>query len=240
MDVLKFFVGGLLPYVATIVFLTAMLYRVLTWRKLPSPPMTLFPTPPPGCKASAMNTMKEAFLFSSLFKGDRALWFFAWGFHAILALIFLGHLRVVSDVDPLFMRMGMTEAGIQAISGGAGGAAGILILLAALVLLGRRLVIPRVKEVTGLPDIFALVLIGAILITGNIMRLGPEHFDLALTREYFVRLLTFQGVGDAEVLDNNVFLMHMGFAFLLFMYIPFSKLLHFGGIFFTHHLIRKH
>jgi nitrate reductase gamma subunit len=240
MNVLRLLVGGILPYVALTVFVVAMAHRILTWRKLPSPPMTLFPAPPPGGKANALNTVKEAFLFSSLFRGDRSLWVFAWGFHAVLALIFLGHLRVVTNVDGLLTSMGMTEAGIQTVSGAAGGAAGVLILAAALVLLGRRLIIPRVKEVSGFADLLALALIGAILITGNLMRFGSEHFDLALTREYFASLLTFSGVQDAEVLRNNVFLTHMALALLLFMYIPFSKILHFGGIFFTHHLIRKH
>jgi nitrate reductase gamma subunit len=152
----------------------------------------------------------------------------------------MGHIRVVTNVDSLFMKMGMTEAGIQAMSGGAGGAAGVLILLAAAVLFIRRLMIPRVKEITGFADLFALALIGAILITGNMMRFGAEHFDLALTREYFAGLATFSGIGDSELFSNNVFLTHMGLAFLLLMFIPFSKILHFGGIFFTHQLIRKH
>jgi len=240
MDVLRFAVGGILPYLALAIFLVAMVNRIRTWRKLPSPPMTLFPAPPVKGMANTRNTLKEALFFPSLYRGDRTLWVFAWGFHAVLVLIFVGHLRVVSTVDNLMLSLGMTEAGIQAMSGGAGGAAGVLILVSALVLLARRFVIPRVKEVTGLPDILALVLIGAILITGNMMRFGAEHFDLALTREYFASLVSFSGVGDAAVLTNNIFLIHMGLAYLLLMFIPFSKILHFGGIFFTHQLIRKH
>jgi nitrate reductase gamma subunit len=240
MDVLRLIVGGVLPYVAVTVFVVAMVWRVRSWRKAPSPPMTLFPAPPPDQGANTKNTLMEAMLFKSLFKGDRTLWFMAWGFHAVLALIFIGHIRVVSNVDRVLMSAGMTEAGIQTMSGGAGGAAGILILAAAVLLFARRMTVPRVREITGLPDLFALALIGAILVTGNVMRFGGEHFDLALTREYFANLITFQGVGDAAILQNGAFLIHMGLAFLLLMYIPFSKILHFGGIFFTHQLIRKH
>jgi nitrate reductase gamma subunit len=71
------------------------------------------------------------------------------------------------------------------------------------------------------------------------MRFGPEHFDLALTREYFASLVTFSSVSDAAVLQNNTFLLHYALALVLIMYIPFSNILHFGGIFFTHPLIRK-
>jgi hypothetical protein len=63
MDVLRFVVGGILPYVAVAVFLVAMTHRVLTWRAMPSPPMTLFPAPPPSQGANRVNTMKEALFF---------------------------------------------------------------------------------------------------------------------------------------------------------------------------------
>ena len=240
MDVLRFLIGGMLPYVAILVFVIAMVFRVRSWMRLPAPSMTLFPAPLPGGKATAVNTAKEAVFFRSLFKGDRPLWVFAWGFHVVLALIFVGHIRVISNVDRVFMSLGMTEAGIQGMSSGAGGAAGILILVTALVLLIRRMILPRVKEITSVSDVLALILIAAILITGNMMRFGSEHFDLTLTREYFASLATFGGVTEAAALQNGVFLIHMTLAFLLLMYIPFSKILHFGGIFFTHQLIRKH
>jgi nitrate reductase gamma subunit len=238
MDVLRFLVGGILPYVAAVVFVAAMVYRVYVWRKLPAPSITLFPAPETG-GANTMNTIKEVTLFKSLFKGDRLLWAFAWAFHVVLALIFVGHFRVFGNVDSVLMSAGMTEGGIQLMSGGVGGAAGIVILITALFLLIRRFVIPRVREITGIADIFALTLVGLILITGNMMRFGAEHFDLALTREYFANLVTISGVSDAAVLQNNVFLVHFGIALLLIIYIPFSKILHFGGIFFTHPLIRK-
>ena len=113
-------------------------------------------------------------------------------------------------------------------------------MVTALMLLVRRFTIKRVRDITSYGDIFALLLIGAILVTGNMMRFGEEHFDLAAARDYFAALATLSGVSDAAVLDNNVFLIHMGLALLLVMYIPFRKILHFGGIFFTHQLIRKH
>ena len=238
MEVVRFVVGGVLPYIAVAVFVVAMIHRIYKWKKLPSPSITLFPAPATS-RANAANTVKEAVLFSSLFKGDRFLWVFAWGFHVILALIFVGHFRVFANVDGVLVSMGMSEEGIQAMSAGSGGTAGVVIFVTAVVLLVRRLVIPRVREITSWGDHLALLLIGAILITGNIMRFGPEHFDLTLTRDYFATLASFGSINGAAALENNVFLLHMGLALLLVMYIPFSKILHFGGIFFTHQLIRK-
>jgi nitrate reductase gamma subunit len=240
MEILRVLVGGILPYVAVVVFATAMFYRVRAWSKAPQPAVTLFPAPHSN-GANIVNSVEEAVLFKSLFRGDRLLWLGAWGFHVVLALILVGHLRVFTNADAVLTKMGMSSESIGAMSAGAGGAAGIVIMVTALFLLVRRIAIPRVREITGFGDYFALALIGAILITGNMMRFGGEHFDLTQAREYFAALLTtFTGAMAMPVLENNVFLLHMGLALTLIMVIPFSKILHFGGIFFTHQLVRKH
>ncbi len=238
MDALRLVVGGMLPYIAVAVFLVAMILRISRWRKLPAPAMTLFPAPQSEA-ATRANTLQEAVFFKSLFKGDRVLWAFAWTFHAALFLILTGHVRVFANVDPMLNGVGMGDESIDAMSSGAGGAAGVVILVAACLLLLRRVVIERVREITGAVDYLALALVGAILISGNVMRFGPEHVDLTPIRDYFATLATFGGVGEAAALENGAFLVHMTLAYVLLMTIPFTKLLHFGGIFFTHQLIRK-
>ncbi len=239
MEIVRFIVGVVLPYVALVVFVGGMAYRLDTWRKLASPPMTLFPAPTNG-RANTVNTIQEVVLFKSLFKGDLVLWVVAWVFHAVLLLIFIGHFRVFANVDVLLTKLGMSEESIQAMSGFAGGAAGVAILLATILLLVRRMTLPRVREITGVADYLALLLIGAIIITGNMMRFSAEHFDLAITREYFGRLASFGNVTGAAALQHSVFLVHMCLALILILCMPFSKILHFGGIFFTHQLIRRH
>jgi nitrate reductase gamma subunit len=64
-----------------------------------------------------------------------------------------------------------------------------------------------------------------------------SHFDLSLTREYFLALFTFSG---ATMPQNGWFVAHYLLAQILIMYMPFSKLLHFGGIFYSEALIQKH
>jgi nitrate reductase gamma subunit len=239
MEILKFLLGVLLPYAAVAAFLGGMGYRVYRWKKLATPAITLFPAAPDE-GANVRQAVAEALLFRSLFRGDRTLWIMAWSFHAVLALIFLGHLRVFTNVDRLLAGFGMSETQIQAMSAGAGGAAGIAVAAAVVLLLVRRLSLPRVREITGAADYAILLLVGAILATGNLMRFGAEHFDLSRTRAYFASLAGFSGAGSLSVLDHGVFLVHMSLAFALIALMPFSKLLHFGGIFFTHHLVRKH
>jgi nitrate reductase gamma subunit len=185
-------------------------------------------------KSTLRGIIEEVLLFPSLFKGDRLLWSFSWIFHATLALVILGHIRVFAAfADTILMSLGMSTEGIDQMSATAGGAAGIVLLVAGVLLLVRRFTIPRVREISRSPDFLALLLLIAIIVTGDIMRFGA-HFDLEQTRIWAASLLTLSPI----VPMNNMFLLHALFAQLLIISIPFSKILHFGGIFFTQALIK--
>jgi nitrate reductase gamma subunit len=227
-----FFVGGILPYLAVIIFFAGMAYRIRVWIRTPQPgKMTLFP----AADSTFRGVLAETLLFPSLFKGDKVLWLFSWLFHATLALVFIGHMRAFTAViDRVLLSMGMTQAGIDTMSATSGGAAGIILLATGLLLLIRRFTIPRVREISGLPDFIAPLFLLAVIFSGNLMRLGP-HFDLEQTRVWALSLLTFSPV----IPQNGTFLVHAMLAFGLIMYIPFSKILHFGGIFFTQALVKR-
>lgn len=233
MNGFSIFVGGVLPYLAILVFVVGMIYRVRVWYKTPQPgKMTLFP-------AKEGDTLKqvlaETFFFPSLFKGDKTLWGFSWLFHVMLALIFLGHFRVVTGIlDTTLFSMGMTQDGVDTLSAVAGGGAGIVVLATGLLLLFRRITIIRVRQISGFPDFFALLLLLAIFITGDIMRFW-NHIELEQTRIWARSLLTLSPV----VPQHTMFLLHAMLAQFLFVYIPFSKVMHFGGIFFTQALIKR-
>jgi len=224
-----------MPYITVLVFLLGMSYRFYIWSSLPQPgKMTLFPVPS-GNGGTFRAVLQEALLFPGLFKGDRVLWIFAWLFHASLALIIVGHLRVFTGVfDRLFTGWGIDVGKMSAIFGGA---AGVVIFAAALLLLIRRTSVKRVKEVSNPTDFLALLLIASIILTGNMMRFG-EHFDLNITRSYFSHLITFS-FSDIVIPNSGIFLLHLMLVQLLVIFIPFSKILHFGGIFFTQIAIKK-
>lgn len=232
MNQLSFFIGGLLPYLAVAVFVVGMGYRIRVWLNTPQPgKMTLYTD---QSDSTAKSVLAEALFFPSLFRGDKTLWFFAWVFHVTLALVFLGHLRVITGLlDGILLAMGMSPEGINTMSAVSGGAAGVILLATAALLLFRRVVQQRVREISSVSDYFALLLLLAIIVTGNQMRFG-EHFDLAQTRVWAMSLLTF----SPQVPGNSAFLLHALLAQVLFIYIPFSKVLHFGGIFFTQALVK--
>jgi nitrate reductase gamma subunit len=218
-----------LPPLTFVIFVAAVLSRLWAWKKLPQPAMTVFPAAK-GSTGSAV--IKETLLFPSLFRGNKLLWLISWLFHAMLALIFIGHIRVFADFPALWAALKIDPDTMSAV---VGGAAGLMIMLMVVLLIGRRLTVPRVREISGVGDHFALFLILAIVLTGNAMRLFG-HFDLAQTREYFTALIT---MSSPVVPQNGWFLLHFLLGQVLFLYFPFSKIMHFGGIFFTQAALKR-
>jgi nitrate reductase gamma subunit len=220
------FVVVYLPYITILFFLAGMIYRLKAWSRLPQPSMTLFPRPAGGMKT---GILAEICFFPKLFLSDKILWPLAWIFHLSLAMIALGHLRVLFDFSFIWNALGMTPADVDSMSATLGGIAGIVILVALIAIMLRRMVLQRVREISSGGDWIALLLIAAILATGNMMRFG-EHFDLAQTRAWFLALITFSHV---TVPAGAAFVWHIFLGQLLIIYIPYSKILHFGGVFFS-------
>jgi len=228
-----FLVTRILPYLALGSFLLGVAYRLLGWWRVPQPTlMTLYPTEGSGWKP----LVKEALFFPSLFRGDKTLWWFAWLFHVALALALLGHLRVVTGlIDRMLAALGLGPDALATLSSVAGGLAGIVLIAAVLLLLGRRALVRRVREISAAPDFLALFLLVAVITTGDLMRFGGAHVDLATTRAWASSLLTWS---PAAALPAPV-LLHLFCAELLVFYLAFSKLMHFGGFFFTFSLVKR-
>jgi nitrate reductase gamma subunit len=255
-----FLVGGVLPYLAATSFIIGVAYRLRIWRRVAQPAlMTLYPIAmvPPGFAWRNRNAgrhgtpprvsiskdssgvgplVKEALFFPSLFRGDKTLWLLAWSFHLALALAFVGHLRVLTGwMDSGLSTLGLGAGGIAQLSAIAGGCAGLVLLATVLLLLARRGLVRRVREISAAPDFFALFLLVAVIATGDLMRFGTSHVDLAMTRTWALSLLTFS---PAIALPPAV-LVHVFCAELLVLYFAFSKLMHFGGFFFTFALVKR-
>ena len=229
---IRFFVGQLMPYFTILVFLIGITYKISKWIKAAQGKITLYPassTPVEKWK----RIIKEVLVFQSLFEGNKPLWFGTWIFHASLALIIIGHFRVVTDFPLIWNALGIGKDDVNTMSAVLGGGAGIIILIMGLYLLFRRLTVEKVKEISDGEDYFTLFLILAIIITGDIMRF-ITHFDLMLSREYFSALFTFQ---KATPPADSAFLLHYFLGLVLIIYIPFSKFLHIPGLFLSKSII---
>jgi len=229
----QFIVATILPYLAVIAFLAGVTYRLITWQRLPQPgTMTLFPTNGSGFVPLA----KEALLFPGLHRGDRLLWSLAWVFHMTLAIAFVGHLRIVTGLgDRALGSVGLGPGAVGMISTVAGGAAGLILLLALAGFIARRLLVRRVREISSVPDFAALLLLTAVITSVNLMRWAGSPVELAEARAWVGSLFAL----SPAIPTGSVLLLHAFFAELLILYVAFSKLMHFGGFFLTFSLPKR-
>ncbi len=248
---------GIAPYLVLLVFLLGFVYRVIRWAKAPVPfriPTTcgqekslpwIKNNPvenPEGPLGAIGRIAAEIFLFRSLFRNSQTeivdgrpvygsakwLWWFGLLFHWSLLVIALRHLRfftepVLPAVTSLSALDGFLEIGVPALY------LSDATLLAGLAFLFlRRVVLPRVRYISLFADYFALLLIAAVAATGLLMR----HFfpvDLNEMKTMAMGWVTFAPVA---LKDGSVILyMHLCFVFILIAWLPFSKLMHLGGIF---------
>lgn len=232
MSVSRFFIGEIMPYFTVMVFLMGITYNLFKWTTAPQGKITLYPaSSSPGAKWKRI--IKEVLIFQSLFEDNKPLWFGTWIFHASLALIIIGHGRVVTDFPLIWQALGMGKDDVDTMSAVLGGGAGLVILLMGIYLLFRRIAIQRVKEISDWEDYLTLILILAIIITGDTMRF-ITHFDLVQSREYFIALFTFS---KATLPADPAFLLHFLLGQILIIYIPFSKFLHIPGVFYSKSII---
>jgi nitrate reductase gamma subunit len=104
-------------------------------------------------------------------------------------------------------------------------------LLAGCVLLfSRRLITRHVRFISLMNDYFPLVLIFAIALTGILMRYFLRtDIDVVNIKQLAVGLVTFSPTIGAEI--GAIFYIHLFLVCALLAYFPFSKLMHFAGVF---------
>jgi len=221
-----YFIGQVLPYIAAGVFLIGVTYRVVGWLKVPVPfQLTLFPAPRDGVgRISAVGI--ELLFFKSLFKNDKILWLWAWSLHIALAMVIGGHVVGIYYLMNQFTLIGMTPAASQTMSAVLGTSAGLVLMVALMVLFYRRISIPEVKRLSDPADYVDLLFLLSIVITGNHMRLPTVHVHLPAIKAYLGGLFTLTPV---PIPTDWVFVVHFTLVNLFLIYFPFSKMIHFAG-----------
>ncbi|BAE52177.1 respiratory nitrate reductase subunit gamma [Paramagnetospirillum magneticum] len=205
--------------VSTLVFAAGLAMKIAQYARTPAP-LKIPTTPAPLTKGGvALRLGREALLFESLFRGNKPLWLFAFVFHLGLAVVLIRHARYFeTQVGPLV-------ALVQPLAQPAGLAmvAGLALLLV------RRLVVERVRYVTGPSDILMLVLLLGIGVSGMLMKC-VVHTDIVAVKAFFTGLMGF----ELRPLPADPLLgLHLLLVCLLMIIFPFSKLLHAPGLFFS-------
>lgn len=197
----------------------------------------------------------EVLLFRSLFRNSRMalvntpagarisyyweifLWVAALAFHYSFLVVLVRHLRfffepvpfviqIVENIDSLFkiefvdsfLAVGLPGFFIS----------GLVLFAAVLFLFLRRIVGPKVRYISLAADYFPLFLIMGIAVTGILMRYFTKT-DVVGIKGLTMGLVTFHPVIPEGV--GGIFYSHIFLVSILFLYFPFSKLMHMGGIF---------
>lgn len=231
MGAVSVFVANILPYITIVVFVGGMIYRIIGWLKV-QVPFPLSVTYPKSRTEQLKIIASEILFFPALLKNDRNLWIGAWPFHVALLLIFFGHLRLFTEFpDKVLMAVGFSPEGINVLSKVLGGAVGVLFISAILYLLIRRITQTTVRNMSNLADYLVLIWLLGIATAGNYMRfVAKPYAEIGEMRTFLGSIFAFQPISPP---DSTVFLIHFFLVQMLLISLPFSKLIHPVGMFFT-------
>ena len=206
-------------YFATLVLLAGLAIKLRRYWVTPAPlkiPTTPAPTTTGGV---VFRLVREIVVFESLFKANKWIWLFGYVFHAALALVLLRHLRYFTE--PVWTPVALAQPfGIYA---------GFAMVAGLAALWGRRLVVPRIRYISGLSDHLMLLLLIAIGMSGLAMKF-VAHTDIVAVKAFFLGLMRL----DLKPLPADpVLLVHLGLVAALMIIFPFSKLLHGPALLFS-------
>lgn len=214
--------GGLL-YIATAVFSLGLLRKIVQYSNTPAP-LKIPTMPAPLTNSGVMwRLTKEVLIFESLFRSDKWLWFFSILFHVSLALVLLRHIRYLLPQDwTVFWNLVVLAQPF-------GKYAAFSMLTSLLGLMGRRLILARIRYISNPSDILLLLLLIGIGVSGIWMTF-LEHTDIIALKRFLLGLITFS---LRPVPTDILVLLHISCVGILMTIFPFSKLLHFPGLFFS-------
>ena len=245
------------PYGAFAVLLGGFCWRVARWAASPVPfhiPTTCgqqksLPWIRPAHLDNPSTTggvvarmAAEVLLFRSLFRNQRAclaggrmvfgdsslLWLGALAFHWSLAIILIRHLRLFLEPVPAFVNTLEKLDGFFQFGAPEMYLSDVIFAAALVYLLVRRLRDPVLRYLSLFSDYFALFLLLGVAATGISMRY-VARVDVFGVKQLAMSLVTFRP-GAVHGL-GSLFLCHLLLVSVLAAYLPFSKLMHMGGVF---------
>jgi nitrate reductase gamma subunit len=256
--------GVIIPYIAFAIFVVGIVYKFIYWAKSAVPlkvPTTSgqqkslkfikrtiydrFDSPYTKWE-TAVRMILEIFAFRSLLKNTRYyldrlsqrdarwLWLFAILFHYCLLLVLIRHTKFFLEPVPSFVEMISELEAFKGVFIPSVYVSGVTIIAALFLLWFRRIFLSRERCISLPSDHFALLLLLAIVISGNVMRYFIK-VDISAVKGLLLSLMAFN-IPQALEFANSIepmFYIHFALGSFLLAYFPFSKLMHAGGIFFS-------
>jgi nitrate reductase gamma subunit len=206
-------------YIVFAVFITGFIARIWIFAKTPAPLRIALTPAPLDAKGVVSRVLQEVFLFKSLFKSNKLIWTAGYIFHVGLIFAFLKHLRFFFLWTPPFLKWFVAYEIFP----------GLIILAGIALLFILRLSIDRTFYVSILTDYLLLILIAGIALSGAVMKYFLRA-DVIYVKRFMMGIFSFN---PAPMPQEASFLVHFSLVLLLFLYFPFSKLMHSGGIWFS-------
>ncbi|MFP3492333.1 MAG: respiratory nitrate reductase subunit gamma [Vulcanisaeta sp.] len=248
-------------YITLLIFIAGISYRWWRWSTMPIHlRWELYPVPHEAGKAEygggyleeaswwsrgrkvstigeLKELLKEMLFIKRIYNNNRRLWALSYSFHLGIYLILVWFLLILlGAVTIAYMHVPIPSSSPWAtfllyatlIIGGTGDVLGII---GGVGLLTRRLINPVLRDYTTWPDYLNLILVLLPLISGMVAWTYDPYFNLA--REFMVSLVSASTVPylPPAVIVNVVFTQ------VLIAYIPFTKITHFIGKYFTYHKV---
>lgn len=255
---LPFFFGILIPYIAVLTFIVGFVAKIVGWGRSPVPfritttcgqqkSLDWIKSDNLESPHTTMGVIGRMFLeivfFRSLFRntsveltGEKRLvywpslllWLAGLVFHWSFLVVVLRHLRFFMDPVPGFINFierldGMFQVGVPVFY-----MTSFFILVSLAFLFARRIFDAKIRYISLPADYFALILLLAIVVSGIFTR-HVFKTDIVEVKKLAVGLLTLrpsmpEGIGFW-------FYVHLFCISTLLAYFPFSKLMHFPGVF---------
>jgi nitrate reductase gamma subunit len=255
---MQYLFGVVIPYLAVLVFIAGMIFRVLKWGSSPVPfriPTTCGQQKslpwikhsklenPSGVLGVMGRMALEVLLFRSLFRNlktqlgedkklsyGEAKWLWAAGlaFHWSFLIILVRHLRFFTDPVPMAVKMAESLDSFLQIGTPLLYITDVVLLAAVLYLFLRRIGIPQLSYISLINDYFPLFLIFGIGLTGVLMRYFTKT-DIVSVKMMAMNLVSFHPSIPQGI--GVLFYIHLFLLSTLFAYFPFSKLVHMAGVF---------
>ena len=252
------FFSIVLPYAAFVVFIVGVIYRVLKWAGAPVPfhiptvcgQQKSLPwikaskTESPYTTAGVIARLAlDVILFRPLYWNERVelkraytllykrnlyLWIGGLAFHWSLLAILIRHLRFFTEPVPSFVLVVQWLDEILQSLMPVLYITDVVILIALLYLVFRRINTPQVRYISLFSDYFALFLLLGVAATGVLMRLIYKA-DLVAVKGLAMTLLSFKPAPPEGV--TLIFYLHLFLVCVLAAYFPYSKLMHMAGTF---------
>ncbi len=250
--------GIALPYLAGALFLGGMVWRVLSWARVPVPfripttcgqqkalswiPSSRLDNPHTALGAAGRMAL-EVLFFRSLLRNTKTelrpdgrltygaspwLWLGALAFHGSLLAILVRHLRFFTEPVPFFVAFAQDVDGFLEAGVPVFYASSVLFLAGLAFLLARRFANPMVRYISLAGDYFPLFLLLAIGISGFWLR-HLSKTDVVGIKELALGLATFSPSAPRTI--HPLFFSHLFMVCVLLAYFPFGKLSHMAGVF---------